>query len=222
MADLHFHAKLFVDMLCQMLGRIHTAMLTTRATETEHQRGKTSLDISVHVMIGKCIDMLQELENLTIILQESDHRFIQARQLLVRLITTWIVSASTVKDITATIARRIFRNTIFKGEAVDSHYKRSLAVILGECCRSILWMSTINIIIRSLISICTCYGSTFDTLELRLFGQSAKHIHHIWIREHLLAHFQKIAKILNGRWNTVEEMLLALEIASETVSSQHL
>ena len=27
MADLHFHAKLFVDMLCQMLSGIHTAML---------------------------------------------------------------------------------------------------------------------------------------------------------------------------------------------------
>ena len=99
MADLHFHAKLFVDMLCQMLSGIHTAMLTARTTETEHQRGETTLDITVHVMIGKCIDMLQELENLTIILQESDDRFVQTRQLLVRFITAWVMRASTVKDI---------------------------------------------------------------------------------------------------------------------------
>lgn len=101
-------------MLCQMLSGIHTAMLTARTTETEHQRGETTLDITVHVMIGKCIDMLQELENLTIILQESDDRFVQTRQLLVRFITAWVMRASTVKDITATIARRIFRNTLLK------------------------------------------------------------------------------------------------------------
>ena len=52
MANMHFYAKLLVDMLRKMLGRIYTAMLTARATETEHQRGKTSLDITVHVMIG--------------------------------------------------------------------------------------------------------------------------------------------------------------------------
>lgn len=101
-------------MLCQMLSGIHTAMLTARTTETEHQRGEPTLDITVHVMIGKCIDMLQKLENLTIILQESDDRFVQTRQLLVRFITAWVMSASTVKDITATIARRIFRNTLLK------------------------------------------------------------------------------------------------------------
>ena len=128
-------------MLCQMLSGIHTAMLTARTTETEHQRGETTLDITVHVMIGKCIDMLQELENLTIILQESDDRFIQTRQFFIRLITTRIVSTSTIKDITATIARRIFRNTLFKGETIDSYYQRSLTVVLREGSWSILWMS---------------------------------------------------------------------------------
>ena len=55
-------------MLCQMLSGIHTAMLTARTTETEHQGGETTLNIAIHMMIGKRIDMIQELQDIPIIL----------------------------------------------------------------------------------------------------------------------------------------------------------
>ena len=34
---LHFHSKFLVDMLAEMLGGIHAAVLATSATEAEHQ-----------------------------------------------------------------------------------------------------------------------------------------------------------------------------------------
>jgi hypothetical protein len=37
MTDAHLDTELLVDMLGQMLGRIDTAVLTSRTTETEHQ-----------------------------------------------------------------------------------------------------------------------------------------------------------------------------------------
>ena len=68
MTYLHFYAKLLVDMFGKMLGRIHTAMLTARTTETEHQGGETTLNIAIHMMIGKRIDMFQELQDFPIII----------------------------------------------------------------------------------------------------------------------------------------------------------
>ena len=130
--------------------------------------------------------------------------------------------AATVEDITASIARRILWNTFFERETENPDHQRPLAVILGESSRTILWMRNIDIVVRCLISVSTVDCRTFDTGKLRQFGQSAQHIHHIRIREHLIAHFQQVTKILNGRRNTVKEMLLALEITTETVSSQHL
>ena len=43
-------------------------MLTTCTTEAEHQGGETTLNIAIHMMIGKRIDMIQELQDFPIIL----------------------------------------------------------------------------------------------------------------------------------------------------------
>ena len=110
MTNLHFYTKLLMNMFGKMLGRIYTAMLTAGTSETEHQRGETTLHIAVYMMVGKCIDMLQELQYLTIILQESDNRLIQTRQFFIRLVSARVMGTSTVENITSAIARRIFRN----------------------------------------------------------------------------------------------------------------
>lgn len=96
MTNLHFYTKLLVNMFGKMLRRIYTAMLTAGTSETEHQRGETTLHIAVYMMVGKCINMLQELQYLTIILQESDNRIVQTRQLLIRFVSTrlWVLLQS--------------------------------------------------------------------------------------------------------------------------------
>ena len=123
MTNLHFYTKLPVNMFGKMLRRIYTAMLTACTSETEHQRGETTLHVAVYMMVGKCINMIQELQYLTIILQESDNRLIQTRQLLIRLVSARVMGTSAVEDITSTIARRILWNALTEGGAVTRVWK---------------------------------------------------------------------------------------------------
>ena len=122
MANMHFYAKLLVDMLRKMLGRIYTAMLTARATETELQGGESSLDITTYMMVCQRIDMIQELQYLSIILQETDDRLVQSRQLLIWLISARVVGASTIEDITSSIAGWILWNAFLIRETEHSYH----------------------------------------------------------------------------------------------------
>ena len=83
-------------------------------------------------------------------------------------------------------------------------------------------MRSVDIGIGCAITISTVDSRLLYTGKLRQLGKAAKHIHHIRIREHLIAHFQQVTKILNGRRNTVKEMLLALEVSTETIGTQYL
>ena len=143
------------DMLSKVLGGIDGTMLTTRTAEREHQRGKATLDISAHVGIGKLIDRIEEGQNLTVILQESDHRLIKSRQLFVRLITAGVMGATTVEDITTTIATLILGDALTIGETIDPHHQRSLGIVLRERSRTVLRMCLIRIQVCRLITVGT-------------------------------------------------------------------
>ena len=56
----------------------------------------------------------------------------------------------------------------------------------------------------------------------RHLGESAQHIHHVRIGEHLLAQLQQRAEVVHSRRNGIDEVLLALEVAAETVCAEHL
>jgi len=104
MADADLDAELLVDMLCQMLGGIDGAVLTTRTSEAEHQRGEATLDIAAHVGIGQFIDRVKERQDFAVVLQEADDWLVESRQLLVRFIASGVVRGTAVEDIAATIA----------------------------------------------------------------------------------------------------------------------
>ena len=87
-------------------------MLTTRTAKAEHQIGKTTLDVAAYMGIGQLIHAVQEGQYLTIVLQETDDGLVQTSQLLVRLVTTWVVRATAVEDIATTIAALVLRNTL--------------------------------------------------------------------------------------------------------------
>ena len=128
--DAHLDAELLVDMLSQVLGRVDRAVLTTRTAEGEHQRGETALDISAYMGIGKLIDRIEEGQDFSIVLQESDDRLIETRQLFVWLITARVMGAAAVEDIAATIATLILRDTLPIREAEDPHDERTLGIVL--------------------------------------------------------------------------------------------
>ncbi len=104
MTDSHLDTELLMNMLGKMLGRIDTTVLTACTAEAEHQRGEASLNISVHMMVGKAINTIEEGQYLAIILQESDDWLVETRQFLVWLVSAGVMGAATIEDITASIA----------------------------------------------------------------------------------------------------------------------
>lgn len=103
----YLHAKLGVYMLSKMLCRINRAVLATRTAKREHERGEPSLYIPCYMRVSKFIDRIKEGYNLTIIFKESYHRFVNTRQMFIRLITSRVMRTATVKDITTTVTRCI-------------------------------------------------------------------------------------------------------------------
>jgi hypothetical protein len=140
MANAYLYSVFLVDVLGEMLCRIHRTMLTASTAEREHQRGETTLDVTLYVMVGKTIYTLEEREYLSIILKKTNYRFIKSCYLLIWLISPRVMGATTVEHITSTIACLVFGYTLTIRETEDTYYKRSLAIELRECSWSILRM----------------------------------------------------------------------------------
>lgn len=104
MADIHLYAELLVDVFGEMLGRINAAVLAACASEGEHQVGESAVDISLYVCVGKLVYAVEEGEYLSVVLKEADDRLVQSGELLVRLVTSGIVSGTTVEDVATAIA----------------------------------------------------------------------------------------------------------------------
>ena len=206
-------------MLCQMLGAVDAAVLTTRTAKAEHEVGEATLDIAAHMGIGQFIDRVEEGQYLTVVLQETDNGFLKAGQLLVRLITTRVMGGTAVEDVAATIAALVLRDALGEREAEDANHQRTLCVILGERCRPVLRMGLIGVDVGSLETVSTWCRSLY-LLELRQLGQTVEQADEVRIWE--VALVQQLTHILNGRRDALNEVGLALEIATEAVGSQHL
>ena len=129
MRNPNLHPELLVDMLCKVLGTIYGAVLTACASEREHKTGETSLDISCYVGIGKLVNGIEEGEDFSVILKETDYWLIQACEFLVRLITSRVVRASAIEHISAAVTAIIFRNAFVERETEHLYYQRTLAVV---------------------------------------------------------------------------------------------
>ena len=125
----NLYSEFLVDMLCKMLGTIHGAVLTACASEREHKTGEASLDISCYVGIGKLVNRIEEGEDFSVIFKETDYWLIQACELLVRLVTSRVVSASAIEHVSATVTAIIFWNALVERETEHLHDQRSLAVV---------------------------------------------------------------------------------------------
>lgn len=104
MADIHLYTELLVDVFGEMLGRINAAVLASCASEGEHQVGESAVDIALYVCVGKLVYAVEEGEYLSVVLKEADDGLVQSGELLVRLVSTWIVGGTTVEDVASAIA----------------------------------------------------------------------------------------------------------------------
>ena len=109
MTDTHLDAKLIMNMLSKMLGRINATMLASCTAKTKHQGGKATLDVSAHMSISQLIDRLQERQNFSVVFQEPDDRLIEPRQLLIGFVATGIMCRSTIEHVTTTITALVSR-----------------------------------------------------------------------------------------------------------------
>ena len=195
MAQTHLHlGEFLVDMLSQMLGRVDGAVLSARTAEAEHQRRETAFHIALHMGIGQLIDVVEKTQNLAIILQEFLHSLVQTCQMLVGLIASWVMGASTVEDIASTIAALILRNPFLIAKAENADYKFPVNVLRGL--------------------------PTDTSSKLRQGDKPLQHLRHVGIG---IAHtYQLFLQALNGWRNALNEMGLTLKVTSITVSAQHL
>ena len=220
MAEAYLYAKFLVNMLGQMLGTIHATMLTARTAEAEHQVGKAALQVSLDMSVGQLIYTLEEGENLAIILEETDNRFVDTGKFLVRLVSTGVVRATAVEDIAAAIAACILGDTLAERETEDAYHQGALAIVTTEGGRSVLGMRNVWIVVGNLVSVGSLNRLLGLGCELRQFHQLAEHLTHIGIGT--AAVLEQLAQILDGWRYALEEMLLALEVATEAISAQHL
>ena len=91
MNQVHFHGVFGHEVLGEVLGAIGGAVLAACASETDLQVRETAGKEALHVRIDQGIDMVQEAEDFSVLLQELDDRRIQAGQLLEPLILPGIM-----------------------------------------------------------------------------------------------------------------------------------
>ena len=105
--------------------------------------------------VGQFINRIKESEYLTIVFKESDNRFIESCQLFVWLITTWIVSRTTIEDISSTVTTLIFGDALTVRETINLDSQRSLRSVRRKSGRAVLRMRLIRVVVSSLVTICT-------------------------------------------------------------------
>ena len=128
--DSHLDAVFPMEMFGEVLCGIDATVLASSAAEREHQVGESALDESLHMEVGQTIDALQKIEQFAVLFQKVDDGLVESRQLLVLLVTTWVVGAAAVEHISASIARRVLGESSLEGETRHIDHQR-LAVGLG-------------------------------------------------------------------------------------------
>ena len=126
MAEPNFDTEFLVDVLGEMLRRIDGTMLTARATEREHQRSKTTLQIPLHVGIGEFVNAVEEGRDFAVIFEEANHGFVESGELFVGLVTPRIMRRAAVEDIAAAVAALVLGNAFFIGKTEDPNHEFSV------------------------------------------------------------------------------------------------
>ena len=116
----------FCKMAGKMFSAVDRAVLTARAAEADHQAAEASSVIGLYMRIHDTIDMVKEPEYFPVILKKFYNRKISACQFLIWLVTSGVMDAAAVKDISASVTGRIMRDAFMKREAADRN--RKLAV----------------------------------------------------------------------------------------------
>ena len=109
----HLNAEALVKMVGKVLSTIDGAMLPSCATEGEHQGGKATVNVALHMEVGQSIDMLEEGMYLAIFLKKTDDGLVATSECLVLFVATGVVRRTAVEDIATAIAALVGRYPLF-------------------------------------------------------------------------------------------------------------
>ena len=121
MGEVDADAIFLVEVLGEVLSTIDGAVLTTRATEGEHQVGEAALEVTLDVVVGQTINAVKEGEDLAVVLEELDDGSLQAVELLVRFVATGIMRGTTVEDVASAVAAAVLGDAALVGEGEDAN-----------------------------------------------------------------------------------------------------
>jgi len=127
-----------------------------------------------------------------------------------------------VEHISATVARRIFGDTLMERKAVHGDLQRAFAVILGESSRPVLRVGRVNVAVGGLEPVGSAEHRHFLGRKLWQLSEPFEQCAEIGIGHHLLAQLKDVAQVLDGGRNAIDEVLLVLEIASKPIRPQDL
>ena len=90
-ADVHLYTIFIINIFCQVLGAIYRPVLAAGASEREHERRESALNVASHVGVGQPIDAVEEGEYFAVVLQEADDGLVESREFLVGFISSGVV-----------------------------------------------------------------------------------------------------------------------------------
>ena len=93
-----------VQIFCKVLGTVNAAMLTACAAETEHEAGEATLYVARDMCLCQRVYVAEKVEYFSVLFEKVYYRLIQSCEFLVLFISSGIVAAATVEDISAAIA----------------------------------------------------------------------------------------------------------------------
>ena len=99
-------------MLCAVDGTV----LTSCASECEHEIGESSLEIAFDVCVGEAVDGVEEGEDLAIFFEETYDGLVESCEVLIGFVAAWVVGAAAVEDVASSVAGGVFRYAALVGE----------------------------------------------------------------------------------------------------------
>ena len=107
-----------------------------------------------------------------------------------------------------------------KAKTIYSDYKRTITVIFGVCGLSVYWIGFVEWGFLSSVSVFALLGRRFGMIELWQIDDTGQDGLQVGIGTESIR--ESSTYVVDGIGNAVNKVLFALEIASESIRSEHL
>ena len=89
---------------CEVFGTIDRTMLATGTTESNLEVRETTFKKTLHMVVYKRVNRVEEGENLSVLFEEVDNGFVQSCDRFELIVLAGIMRGTAVKDIAASVS----------------------------------------------------------------------------------------------------------------------